>query len=164
MAMLRLESGRNEAFRTLEDGVWWALVTFTTIGYGDKFPVTTGGRLVAALVIVFGVGMVGIVTGKIASVLVERKMKEGRGLSDALHLHRHCVVLGWKRDMHLLVQDILTVSPDLTPARLVLVNMADEILNQELRDCFRGAPRSTPARRYWTAGTRSTCGSRAATR
>jgi voltage-gated potassium channel len=138
LLVLRLESGRNDAFKTVEDGLWWSLVTLTTIGYGDKFPVTTGGRLVAAVVLLFGLGMVGIVTGKIASILVEKKIKEGRGLSDAMHVTGHCVILGWKSDMHLLVQEILTVNPELSPQLLVLVNGADELLNNDLRDRFPG--------------------------
>lgn len=137
-AMVRMEIGRNPAFQTLGDGLWWALVTITTVGYGDKYPVTTGGRLVAAVLLLFGIGMVGIVTGKIASVLVERRIKEGRGLSDAHHLSGHTVILGWKADMHLFVRDVLAVNPDLSPDRLVLVNLAEEVLNQELRDLFPG--------------------------
>ena len=138
VAELAIERGSNPAFAELGDGLWWALVTITTIGYGDKFPITVGGRLVAALLVFFGIGMVGIITGKIASVLVERRIKEGRGLSDAHHLSGHTVILGWKADMQLFVKDILSVNPELTAAALVLVNMADEFLNQELRSAFPG--------------------------
>ena len=138
LAVLRLESRTNTSFQTVEDGIWWAVVTLTTIGYGDKFPITTGGRLVAGVMLLFGLGMVGIVTGKIASILVEKKIKEGRGLTDAMHVSGHCVILGWKSDMHLFVQEILTVNPELSPEKLVLVNGADELLNGELRDRFPG--------------------------
>lgn len=138
ITVAHLEAPHNEAFKTIGDGLWWAIVTLTTIGYGDKFPTTTGGRLVATVVVVFGIGMVGIVTGKIASMLVEKRIKEGRGMSDALHLSGHCVILGWKTDMHLFVKDIIAVNPELKPERLVLVNMAEEVLNQELRQRFPG--------------------------
>jgi voltage-gated potassium channel len=138
ITVARLEAPHNEAFRTIGDGMWWAVVTLTTIGYGDKFPTTTGGRLVATVVVLFGIGMVGIVTGKVASVLVEQRIKEGRGLADALKLSRHCVILGWKTDMHLFVADILAVNRELGPDGVVVVNMADEVLNQELRHRFRG--------------------------
>jgi voltage-gated potassium channel len=138
IAVARLEAPYNDAFKTVGDGIWWAVVTLTTIGYGDKFPTTTGGRLVATVVVVFGIGMVGIVTGKVASALVEKRMKEGRGLADAMRLTGHCVILGWKADMHLFVEDILAVNPEMGPDRVVIVNLADEIANQELRDRFRG--------------------------
>jgi voltage-gated potassium channel len=138
LAIVQLERPTNPAFAEVGDGLWWALVTITTIGYGDKFPITTGGRLMAAVLVFFGIGMVGIVTGKIASILVERRIKEGRGLSDAHHLSDHTVVLGWKTDMHSFVKEILALSADLSPARLVLVNLGDELLNHELRDLFPG--------------------------
>jgi voltage-gated potassium channel len=137
-AVLWTERDQNPAFAGLADGLWWALVTITTVGYGDKYPITTGGRVVAAFLLVFGIGMVGIVTGKIASILVERRIKEGRGLSDAHHLSGHTVILGWKTDMPLFVKDILALSPEPSTARLVLVNLADELVNHELRDLFPG--------------------------
>ena len=50
-----------------EDAVWWAFVTMTTVGYGDRFPVTTEGRLAGALLMVAGVGLFGTFSGFIAS-------------------------------------------------------------------------------------------------
>lgn len=138
VAMLFIERDRNPAFHSLEDGLWWALVTLTTIGYGDKYPVTTLGHVVGAMVVVFGVGMVGVVTAKIATILVEERLKEARGLSDASRLDGHVVILGWKPDMHLLVDEMLRVNPRLKPARLVLVSLADEVQGEQLRDRFPG--------------------------
>jgi voltage-gated potassium channel len=132
------ERGTNDQFKTLEDGLWWSLVTLTTIGYGDKYPITHTGRLLAFVVVLMGIGLVGIVTGKIASALVDRKIKEGRGLTDAHNLKGHVVILGWKSDMGLLVQDLLTAHPELGPERLVLVNLAGDLANEELRGRFPG--------------------------
>ena len=56
--------------RTAEDAVWWSLTTITTVGYGDKFPVTTAGRIVAAAVMVIGVGLFGTLSGLIASLFL----------------------------------------------------------------------------------------------
>jgi voltage-gated potassium channel len=138
LSMLYLERGTNEGFQTVEDGLWWALVTLTTIGYGDKYPTTTGGHLVGSMVVIVGVGMVGIVTAKIASVLVEKRIKEGRGLTDARDLKGHFVLLGWKPDLHMLVEEILEVNPELGAEKLVLVNMADEAVNDAIRTRFEG--------------------------
>lgn len=136
--MLWIEKDRNPAFQNLEDGLWWALVTLTTIGYGDKYPITTLGHAVGAVVVVFGVGMVGVVTAKIATILVEDRIKEARGLNDASRLTGHVVVLGWKPDMHLLVDEMLRVNPRLQASQLVLVNLADEVQGEQLRDRFPG--------------------------
>lgn len=137
-AIYLIERSANDQFKSIEDGLWWSLVTLTTIGYGDKYPVTHAGRLLAFFVVLLGIGLVGTVTGKIASALVERRIKEGRGLSDARQLKGHFVLMGWKPDIHLLVQDLLAAHPDLSPDRLVLVNLAGEIANEELRNRFPG--------------------------
>jgi voltage-gated potassium channel len=93
---------------------------------------------VAAVVVLFGMGMVSIATAKVASILVERRIKEGRGLSEAVGLSGHFVILGWKPDMHLLVGDILAAHPKVGPERLVLVNTVGQELNDALRAEFRG--------------------------
>lgn len=54
------------------NGWWWAITTLTTVGYGDTYPVTVTGRLVAAVLMVAGIALLGIVTATLASWLVER--------------------------------------------------------------------------------------------
>ena len=57
----------NSTIHTTCDALWWSLVTVTTIGYGDKYPVTGQGRLLAAVLIIFGIGLVASLTGYFAS-------------------------------------------------------------------------------------------------
>ena len=52
------------------DALWWAVVTITTVGYGDKYPITTGGRLTATLVMFSGVGVIGALASILASILI----------------------------------------------------------------------------------------------
>ncbi|WP_246124938.1 potassium channel family protein [Cellulomonas xylanilytica] len=66
----RGQSGTNIA--NLGDGFWWAITTMTTVGYGDRYPVTTTGRFVAAALMVAGIALLGVVTATLASWLVER--------------------------------------------------------------------------------------------
>ncbi|PAW11308.1 capsular biosynthesis protein [Vibrio sp. V1B] len=66
-AMLFIEGQSPEAnIQTGTDALWWAFVTISTVGYGDHYPVTTGGKLLAVLVIICGVGMI---SGLITSIL-----------------------------------------------------------------------------------------------
>lgn len=53
------------------DALWWAIVTVTTVGYGDKFPVTPGGRGVAVVLMLVGIGLIGVLTATVASFFVE---------------------------------------------------------------------------------------------
>jgi voltage-gated potassium channel len=54
------------------DALWWAMTTVTTVGYGDRFPVTTAGRFVAAGLMLAGIALLGIVTASLASWLIDR--------------------------------------------------------------------------------------------
>ena len=66
----------NGNIKTAEDALWWAYVTITTVGYGDKFPVTTEGRIIAVALITVGVGLFGTFTAYVASWFVEKREEE----------------------------------------------------------------------------------------
>ncbi|MFN2222336.1 MAG: potassium channel family protein [Candidatus Promineifilaceae bacterium] len=68
IAILYTERGAPEAnIRTASDALWWVLVTISTIGYGDRYPVTHQGQLISVVVILLGVALFGVVTGFLAS-------------------------------------------------------------------------------------------------
>ncbi|GAA4412337.1 hypothetical protein GCM10023168_34020 [Fodinibacter luteus] len=72
--MLALEQGAPDAnITTASDAIWYVMVTISTVGYGDQFPVTTGGRFLGALVIVIGVGIFGTFTGYLANLFLAPK-------------------------------------------------------------------------------------------
>jgi voltage-gated potassium channel len=58
-------------FPSIGLGMWWAVQTVTTVGYGDVVPTSTGGRLVATLVVVLGIGFLTVVTAAITSTFVQ---------------------------------------------------------------------------------------------
>ncbi len=70
IAILYFESGPDANIRTAEDALWWAFATITTVGYGDRFPTTTEGRMVAVLLMSAGVGLFGAFSGFLASWFV----------------------------------------------------------------------------------------------
>lgn len=73
IAILQVEHDPHSNIKTAEDAIWWTYTTITTVGYGDKYPVTTEGRILAMLLMTFGVGMFGTFTAYIASIFVTEK-------------------------------------------------------------------------------------------
>jgi voltage-gated potassium channel len=72
ITILELEAGRQGAnIRTPADALWWALATITTVGYGDRFPVTAEGKMIAAILMIVGISLFSILTGAVASWFVE---------------------------------------------------------------------------------------------
>ena len=67
LAVLQFEQVDESNIRTAGDAVWWAFATVTTVGYGDHYPVTLEGRLVAAMLMAAGVGLFGTMSGLVAS-------------------------------------------------------------------------------------------------
>ena len=65
----RMEGDRpGTTFDSWGDGIWWALTTMTTVGYGDHVPETTSGRVVAAIIMIVGVGVLGAVAAVVALI------------------------------------------------------------------------------------------------
>ncbi|WP_227814944.1 ion transporter [Nitrogeniibacter aestuarii] len=62
-----------EVFRSVFDGLWWALCTLTTVGYGDLYPVTIGGRIFTFVIPVIGLGVIAVPTGLVASAMSEAR-------------------------------------------------------------------------------------------
>lgn len=76
IAILQVETRPDSNIKTAEDALWWAYSTITTVGYGDKYPVTGAGRLIAAALMTVGVGLFGTFTGFLASWFVRARLPE----------------------------------------------------------------------------------------
>lgn len=85
IGVLLVEHDPASNIRTAEDALWWAMVTITTIGYGDCYPVTDAGRLIATVLMVSGIGLFGTLSGVAASIFLGTGESE-RADSDATRL------------------------------------------------------------------------------
>lgn len=111
---------RAQGTRGIADTFWWALVTITTVGYGDVVPHTLLGRIVGLVIMLSGVVLVSLFTATIASIFVERKIKEGEGL-DLSKEKGHIVVCGWNHNGEKVIEGILIHDANRTYP-IVLVN------------------------------------------
>ena len=73
IAILQFEKDVNSNIKTAEDAIWWSYVTITTVGYGDKFPITTEGRVIGAVLMTMGVGIFGTFTALVSSWFIQNK-------------------------------------------------------------------------------------------
>lgn len=77
LAVLEAERSAPEShIRNFGDALWWSLTTITTVGYGDMYPVTTMGRVVAGLLMIGGISLVGAITAAVATWIVQRVASE----------------------------------------------------------------------------------------
>lgn len=76
IAILQFETDPNSNIKTAGDAIWWSYVTITTVGYGDKYPVTTEGRMIAAILMTVGVGLFGTFTAYVSSWFVKDSSKD----------------------------------------------------------------------------------------
>lgn len=95
-----------QRFPTLLDGIWWALITGATVGYGDYVPVTVAGRLIAACLVLTGGGLIVFYITSISTAAVkhEKKLQEGKL---AFHGLNHYIFIGFNERTRQLVDLIL---------------------------------------------------------
>lgn len=97
IAILNFENEPESNIKTPSDALWWAFVTITTVGYGDKFPVTHEGRIVAAVLMTAGVGLFGTFTAYVASFFIEAEQKKEE--AEIQQLIKEVRLLGEKVDL-----------------------------------------------------------------
>jgi hypothetical protein len=137
-AVYQFEHGVADAnIKSFGDALWWGIVTFLTVGYGDKFPVSTHGREAASILMVSGVACVGIITAKISTVFLEQALRDGRGVVDTAKLKSHFIICGWNEDMHELLTHILDFNPELTSQDVVVVA---QVVQSQI-DALRSMPK-----------------------
>ena len=130
-----LESGVNKGVANFFDAIYWAVISMTTTGYGDIAPTTVAGRVVAIIVVISGLLMFSMVTATVASVFVEKKIREGKGL-ETVKSKDHIVLCGWNTYAEEFIEGLLR-SMAVKKLSLVLVNELSEDEVESLKYKYR---------------------------
>lgn len=90
-----MESGNDDAsILSIGDAVWYSLVTITSVGYGDYYPVTTGGKFLGAILVLCSVGLFGYIVGSLGNRVTRYREKKRLGLLGT-KMEKHIVIVGW---------------------------------------------------------------------
>ncbi len=119
--------GQLEGVQEITRGInpfWWAIVTMTTVGYGDLTPVTNAGRLFAIVVMFFGISFTALLTATISSIFVAKRIREDKGLEKVDTTH-HIIICGWNKNAERII-DSLQILNEEKRLDIVLVNDLNE--------------------------------------
>ena len=109
---------------------WWAIVTMTTVGYGDFSPETPEGRMFAVFIMFAGITLVSLLTASISSIFVALKIREGKGL-EKLNLSDHFILCGWNSNANKIINSIQLLNHNQRKIDLVLINdLSEEEITQ----------------------------------
>lgn len=113
------EHGKNNQFENIGDYFWWWIVTSTTVGYGDKYPVTTGGRFVGAFTMISAIGSLGLVMGTFTEQMLNSIERRKRGMNK-VKAKGHIIVCGHTSATEQVIKQ-LTSDPKTQKSPIVLV-------------------------------------------
>jgi voltage-gated potassium channel len=135
IALYLFEHPVNKTVDSLGDALYWAVISMTTTGYGDIAPSTAGGRVIAVIVVLSGLFLLSMVTATVASVFVEKKIREGKGL-ETIKTKNHILLCGWNSNAEEVIEELLRSMP-VKELPLVLVNELSEDEVESLKYKYR---------------------------
>ena len=111
IVLIQLEKGAGDdaSITNLLDGIWFSIVTLTTVGYGDMSPVTIPGKLVGILFVLASMGVLGLLVGQIASIIQEVRQNARFGYNGTTFT-QHVVIVGWDRFAQTVAEQILAAN------------------------------------------------------
>ena len=89
MAIYTFEHGANPAFDSIENALWWSVVTITTVGYGDVVPITLLGKLFGAFVMVLGLATVAMLTAILTKIFIDHFFGKRLHICSFCHFPHH---------------------------------------------------------------------------
>lgn len=122
--MWLFEHGKNDQFKSLGDYFWWWIVTSTTVGYGDKYPITTGGRFVGAFTMIAAIGSLGLTIGASTEQFLNSIERRRKGMNK-VKIKGHTIICGYTRSTEEVIKQLMS-DPKTQKSPIVLIADAEE--------------------------------------
>jgi len=135
IAIYVFEQNQNKDIKTIFDALYWALITISTVGYGDISPVTPEGRVVSMLIIVSGIAMISFVTSVIVSSFSEKldELKENRIIEEVNKKEEFMIICGYGQ----MTRMFLKYYASEYDKRYIVIEKNKERVEEALREGYR---------------------------
>lgn len=119
-------------------GVWWSIVTLTTVGYGDISPSTPGGRILAVLIMFFGIGLLGMLSASLATLLIRKRMKEDKGMC-ACTINNHIIICEWNHRTRAIIKELRADTQTKTIPLILIADIDEKPIDDDNLVFIRGS-------------------------
>jgi voltage-gated potassium channel len=142
LLMFLFERNTNPTINTYGDAVWLSVVTMTTVGYGDKYPITPGGKATGMVSMVLGIALVTTAITARAAARIDKAKRRSKGLDKRTALSNHFLVCGWNsRGRYVLERLIMATEGDQVPIA-VLCDLEENPFEHDMVFFYGGSPAS----------------------
>lgn len=118
--------------------IWWSIVTLTTVGYGDISPSTAGGRVVAAVIMFFGIGVLGMFSASLATIMISHRMKESKGMIPT-DLKKHIILCEWNHRSRSVLRDLRADPKTANTPVVIIADLGEKPVDDPLLVFIAGA-------------------------
>lgn len=113
------------------DALWWSIVTVTTVGYGDIYPVSTIGRILAVVTMLLGTGVLCVATSWVTTILIRKKIKEDKGMLE-FDGKGHTIVCGWNLKAEIVLEEFFHDERNAGESIVLIANVDEKPVDNDL--------------------------------
>jgi voltage-gated potassium channel len=134
--VFRTETKTESGIESMFDSVWFTLVAIAA-GYFDYCVKSVPGRISALILLIFGMLLLSVITGKIASIFMDIQMKKDKGLAKIKAMKGQFLLCGWRSGFEKILDSVINSNPEITPDLIVMINDAPSEQIEQIRSASR---------------------------
>ena len=136
VVVFHTETKTESGIESLFDSVWFTLVAIAA-GYFDYCVKSLPGRISALILLIFGMLLLSVITGKIASIFMDIQLKKDKGLAKIKSMKGQFLLCGWRSGFEKILDSVINSNPEITPDLIVMINDAPSEQIEQIRSASR---------------------------